>query len=87
MRDIVDIYLRQSLKNWVSEQRTPSNARARLLLVAASGQWEHPAVESNDQAQDASITKPVPVDQAMEIYNLPWIWVAHVSLTPIRNVT
>jgi hypothetical protein len=87
MRDAVDIYLRQSLKNWASEQRTPANARARLLLVAASGQWEHPSAKSKDQAQGLPVAESSPVDQAMEIHNMPWVWLAQISLTPIRGIT
>lgn len=84
----MDGYIRQTLKNWASENQAPAIGRARLLLVAASGQREHSAVKKQkDQVKNSPIAKPPPLDQAMGIYNLPWIWVAHVSLTPIRSAT
>lgn len=87
MRDVVDIYLRQNLKNWASEQRIPANTRARLLLLAASGQWENPSAKSKVQDHGFPVAKSPPVDQVMEKYKLPWVWVAHISLTPIRGIT
>jgi hypothetical protein len=83
----MDAYIRRSLKNWASEQQPQSNKRAHLLL-AASVQRELPAVnEPKDRASDVIFSRPSPIDQASKIYNLPWLWAAHVSLTPIRSVT
>ncbi len=84
----MDAYIRQSLKNSVSEQQPRSNGRARLLLVAASIQREQqPVYKPKYKERDLAIPRPSPVDQAMKFYNLPGLWIAHVSLTPIRSVT
>ncbi len=84
----MDAYIRQSLKNRVSEQQPRPNGRARLLLVAASIQREQQVSgRTRDIDRNRSIPHPSPVDQAMKIYNLPGLWIAHVSLTPIRSVT
>jgi hypothetical protein len=84
----MDAYIRQSLKNRVSEQQPHPNGRARLLLVAASIQREQQVVSTTrDTERDRAFRHPSPVDQAMKIYNLPGLWIAHVSLTPIRSVT
>ncbi|MGW8249796.1 MAG: hypothetical protein ACWGO1_04075 [Anaerolineales bacterium] len=83
----MDAYIKQSLKNWASDRQPQTGSRARLLLVAASSQHGQPEIGLSDQKKEASIPRRSPVDQAMEIYNLPWLWVAHISLTPIRSVT
>jgi len=88
MRDATDAYLKQALKNWAAEQQPPENGRARLLLIAASPPREQAV---HDPAKklftDLSRSSQSPSDQAMQIYNLPWLWAAHFSLTPIHRVT
>lgn len=84
----MDGYIRQSLKNWASEHQAQPNGRARLLLVAASNQRQQTAGKLlQEKGKEVVINRTSPVDQAMGIYNLPWLWVAHISLTPIRSVT
>ena len=88
MRDATDAYLKQALKNWAAEQQPPETGRARLLLIAASPPRE-PAVNYPEKKlfTDLSRSSQSPSDQAMKIYDLPWLWVANFSLTPIRRVT
>lgn len=84
----MDAYIKQSLKNWASDRQPQTSSRARLLLVAASSQREQAEVGVlKEKNKAASLPRRSPVDQAMEIYNLPWLWVAHISFSPIRSVT
>jgi len=88
MRDATDTYIRQTLKNWAAEQQPPENMRARLLLIAAAGQRE---LSSPRQAEQSQIHIVIPnrtsLDQAIQLHDLPWLWVSHLSLTPLRQVT
>ncbi len=88
MKDLTDQYIRQSLKNWAAAQNPPVNGRARLLLVAASIQREQPyTVETTRKLKDYASAWQSPLDQAMRIHNLPWLYLAHVVLSPTRRVT
>jgi len=88
MRNSTDAYLRQALKNWAADQQPPENGRARLLLLAASPPQKQTAQKPGKQISSNYVQySQTPSDQAMQIYNLPWLWVAHFSLTPIRRVT
>lgn len=86
MRDVMDLYVSQALKNWSVNNPAPASGRARLLLVAAASLREQSAIDTGKR-QSASFSLISPIDQAMHIYSLPWVWVAHVTLTPIRRVT
>lgn len=88
MRDATDAYLKQALKNWAAEQHPPESGRARLLLIAASPLRE-PATHDPEQRlfTDLSRSSQAPSDQAMQFYNLPWLWAAQLSLTPTSRVT
>ena len=86
MRDVMDIYVRQALKNWTVNNPAPANGRARLLLIAAANTQES-AFPYIGEKQKTPFSLISPIDQAMQIYSLPWVWVAHVTLTPIRRVT
>jgi hypothetical protein len=33
------------------------------------------------------IPNQTPLEQAIQLHHLPWQWVTHVSLTPLRQVT
>jgi hypothetical protein len=88
MRNSTDAYLRQALKNWAADQQPPENGRARLLLLAAALPQEQTAHYSEAKLfMNLSRSSQTPSDQAMQIYNLPWLWAAHFSLTPARCVT
>lgn len=86
MRDVMDLYVSQALKNWTVNNPAPASGRARLMLVAAASLREQLAVETGKRQTD-TFSLISPIDQAMHIYSLPWIWVAHVALTPVRRVT
>ena len=91
MRDSSDIYIRQTLKNWAAEQQPPENLRARLLLIAASGQFEKSSQKQAKQANRSRIDlvnqNQTAIDQMMQLHNSPLLWGSHLSLTPIRQVT
>jgi hypothetical protein len=88
MRNSTDAYLRQALKNWAADQQPPENGHARLLLLAASPPPKQAVQQTGKQiTTDYARYSRTPSDQAMQIYNLPWLWVAHFSFTPIRRVT
>lgn len=82
----MDIYVRQALKNWTANNPAPASGRARLMLVAAVTPQESAFAEIGEK-QKTPFSLISPIDQAMQIYSLPWVWVAHVALTPIRRVT
>ncbi len=88
MTDAMDGYIRRTLKNWAADQQPPENGRARLLLSAAYGSHEQPDRKpikgSPEMLMRSNLT---PLDQAMQIHNMPWMWIAHMALTPIRRVT
>lgn len=86
MRDVMDLYVSQALKNWAVNNPAPVSGRARLMLVAAASQREQTVVGIG-APQTTSFSLISPTDQAMHFYNLPWVLVAHVALTPIRRVT
>ena len=88
MRDDMDDFVRQALKNWTAEQQPPRNGRSRLLLIAASLLREQPGNYSKMERQvNSRSMMQSPLDQAIQIHELPWLWVAHIALTPIRRVT
>jgi len=88
MRDTTDAYLKQALKNWAAEQQPPENGRARLLLIAASPLREPTAQDPEKRLfTNLSRSSQAPSDQAMQFYNLPWLWAAQFSLTPTSRVT
>ncbi len=82
----MDIYVRQALKNWTVNNPAPASRRARLMLVAAATPQESAFAETGEPRK-TPFALISPIDQAMQIYSLPWVWVAHVTLTPIRRVT
>jgi hypothetical protein len=88
MRDSTDIYIRQAIKNWAAEQQPPDAARARLLLIASAKQREISASKSvfTSKHNSPNMNQP-PIDQVIQLSNLPWSWVSRISLTPIRQVT
>jgi hypothetical protein len=43
-KDISDLSLRNSLKNWVAGKHPPANSKTRLLSAAAAAQKERPKV-------------------------------------------
>ena len=87
MKDINDEYVRQALKNWAVEQHPPANSRARLLLVAASIQREQADRTLVVDLKDFASSLQSPLDQAMRIYNLAWLDISTITLSPIRRVT
>lgn len=88
MKDFTDQYIRQALKNWAAAQYPPPNGRARLLLVAASMQREQAyTINANLRPRDLASPWQSPLDQAMRIHNLPWLYIAHIALSPTRRVT
>jgi hypothetical protein len=88
MRDSTDLYIRQALKNWTAEQKPPENLRARILLIAAAAQREQFSPRNPEQPRlDIVIPNKAPLDQAIQLHNLPWFWVTHISLAPVRQVT
>lgn len=88
MKELTDQYVRRALKNWAAAQNPPANGRARLLLVAASIQREQPyTVETTLKPKEYASALQSPLDQAMRFYNLPWLYLAHVALSPTRRVT
>jgi hypothetical protein len=58
----MDRYLEQTLKNWATQQQPPENARARLLLLAASAPQQH--------AEIADITYEEKFLNSHDIYGL-----------------
>ncbi len=88
MKDLTDQYVRQALKNWAAEQNPPANGRARLLLLAAAMQREQTHLtDLTVKPKDFASALQSPLDQAMRIYNLPWLYIAHVALTPNQRMT
>jgi hypothetical protein len=88
MKDDTDKFMRQALKNWAVEQQPPTNGRARLLLVAASIQREQADdIPFNVDPKDFASNLQSPLDQAMRIYNLPWLDISNLALSPTRRVT
>lgn len=88
MKDFTDQYIRQALKNWAAAQNPPPNGRARLLLVAASMQREQSySIEATLRPKEYASVLQSPLDQAMRIYNLPWLYIAHLALSPSSRVT
>jgi hypothetical protein len=88
MKDFTDDYMRRAIKNWAVEQQPPSNGRARLLLVAASIQREPTGIPPVDvDLKDFASNLQSPLDQAMRIYNLPWLDISNITFSPIRRVT
>ena len=88
MSDATDIYIRQTLKNWAAEQQPPENMRARLLLIAASGPRELSSPRQAEQSKiHIVIPNQTPLDQAIKLHGIPWLWVGYIPLTPTRQVT
>jgi hypothetical protein len=80
----MDLYVRQTLKNWTVNNPAPENGRAMLLLVAAAHQHELVGYESRE-SQKPELMYRSPFDQAMQGNSLPWVLLAYVTLTPIRR--
>lgn len=88
MHDPIDAYICQGMKNWAAQHHPPANGRARLLLSATSPATPRrcPLREETNWLlrwlqRDASIA-----DQAIELYNLPWLWAVHMAFAPLRRV-
>ena len=85
--DPMDEYLRQGLKNWAAKQKTPLNARARLLLVASSvGQYPEALPYQQHQQRDVYLPVMPFAGRAFDPINHAWLWVQHLTLNPVRNL-
>ena len=89
MNDAIDNYLRQSLKNWVAQQKPPPNGRSRLLLVASS--TAHKLMRLGDKFEQRShfvpkksAPQPIPF-WLFEPMNRSVLWSLDIADLPIRN--
>ncbi len=88
MKDAIDIYIRQALKNWAARQHPASNGRARLLLMAAlpaSQQAKSP--NKTNAVKYAHRPLNVSADQVVKQYYMSWMWVIHTTYAPFTRVT
>lgn len=84
----MDVYIRQGIKNWAAQHQPPANARARLLLVAASPAFQqaHSFDRSTDLSQDNWEQGLRTADRSLEECTTNWMWAMHLSYTHIRHV-
>lgn len=84
--DPLDSFIKNEMRNWSAKQSSPSNGRARLLLLAASPQ------SIQDKALEGLYRKNSVVDQGLsdleiDPFNHPWMWVLSLSSNTIRHLT
>jgi len=90
MEKLTDTHIRQSLKNWAASQKPPENGRGRLLRLAAA------ASGADYLTYDKTPDRRVPVDavrnrlpmfQTTGSFYQPLLWVMHLNMTPLKNIT
>jgi hypothetical protein len=96
MRDMVDVFIRQSMKNWAARQQPTASGRARLLLLASS---RHRINEPDESDQVLSVpskrskyiiplvNNPLPFEQVVEPISQTRLWLLQISPSLLRNVT
>jgi len=90
MERMTDTHIRQSLKNWASNQHPPSNGRARLLLIASvTATGDQPGAGNGlDARMPVDLVRSrLPMYQASGSFYQPLLWVLHFNMTTVKNVT
>lgn len=87
MGDAMDVYIRRGIKNWAAQNQAPDNGRARLLLVAASPDFQRTNAErSKSLLRDIFEHSQQPEDRSIDLYDINWLWAMHMSFAHIRHV-
>jgi hypothetical protein len=96
MRDMIDVYIKQNMKNWVTRLQPSDSGRARLLLLASARDRindiediDHELPERNKRSKyiiPFTSTRP-PVEQAFEPISQTRLWLFQISPMLLRNVT
>lgn len=89
-KDIFDEYVQYGLKNWAAQQTAPGKDRANVLL-SASAQSPMSLTQEKSLAWMESrkprkrSSRPI-MHAPIETFNYSWIWVLHLSVTPMKNL-
>jgi hypothetical protein len=97
MRDMVDGFVRQNIKNWAARQQPSASGKARLLLLASSrhrinASDENPEALSIPNKRNNYITplvnSPSPCEQIVEPISQTRLWLLQISpsFSLLRNV-
>ena len=82
MNNLLDAYIRRSLKNWADRHDPPANGRARLLLLAATSvpKVAHiPSFRKLDRRPFTRTTTSLASSLAAEKFHNNWLWMFQVA--------
>lgn len=82
MSNLVDVTIRQALKDWVGQSNPPSNGRARLLLLAATSTPKVAHVSSFrrfDRQSTSRNAASLATNMVTEMVQTPWLWMFHLA--------